>query len=121
MPHFFGLPNPATLLDSPPLEYLLRFFLVFSSCIQPYLSPHISHSISLTIGRVMGSSSASSDDKYMDLDAQGTSMVPEPDLTPREGQLLQGMTNLQSQLSAVSQRQDELVRLIGVLQEQQGG
>ena len=119
MPHFLGLPNPATLLDSPPLEYLLRFFLVFS-CIQPYLSPHISHSISLTIGRVMGSSSASSDDKYMDLDAQGTSMVPGPDLTPREGQLLQGMTNLQSQLSAVSQRQDELVRLIGVLQEQGG-
>jgi len=54
------------------------------------------------------------------MDIDETSAAPRPGLSPREGQLLQGITNLQMQLNVVSQRQDELMELIGVLREQDG-
>jgi len=69
----------------------------------------------------MGSSSTSGDDENTDMDVDGTSTVSKPDVTPREGQLLQGIASLQMQLDAMSQRQDELMEFIGVLREQQEG
>ena len=57
----------------------------------------------------------------MDADADGTSAVSQSVLIPPEGQLLRGITDLQSQLNAMSQRQDELMEFIGVLREHQGG
>lgn len=54
-------------------------------------------------------------------DADGTTTAVEFGLIPEEGQLLQSITSLQSQLDAVSQRQNELIQLIGVLREPQRG
>ena len=68
----------------------------------------------------MAPSSASGDGENVDMDVKKTSTIAHPDSTPREGQLLQGIASLQMQLSVVSQRQDELMGLIGVLQEQEG-
>ena len=64
------------------------------------------------------STSDDGEDACVDIDEM--SAVPRPDLSPREGQLLQGITSLQTQLNAVSQRQDELMQLIGVLREREG-
>ena len=55
------------------------------------------------------------------IDADRTTTVAESGLPPQEGQLLQSITNLQSQFDAMSQRQDELMQLVGVLRETQGG
>jgi len=55
------------------------------------------------------------------MDVDGTLTVSKPDVTPREGQLLQGIASLQMQLDAMSQRQDELMEFIGVLRGQQEG
>lgn len=54
-------------------------------------------------------------------DADRTASSAESGLVPQEGQLLQSITNLQSQLDAMSQRQDELMHIVGVLREPQGG
>ena len=84
--------------------------------------PHIFDSsplISLTIGRVMASSSTSSDCENTKMDVDETSTTVQHDLTSREGQFLQGVTSLQQQLDVMSQRQDELMEIIGVLREQQ--
>ena len=67
----------------------------------------------------MASSPTSDHDEDMDTDANGTSTVTQPVLTPRDGQPLQGTTDLQLQLNAMSQRQDELMGFITALQEQQ--
>lgn len=69
----------------------------------------------------MASPSTSGDGENVDADVDGISATAQPDLAPREGQLLQGITNLQQQLDTMSQRQDELMGLIGVLREQQEG
>jgi len=61
------------------------------------------------------------DGENTDMDIDETSTVAQPGGTPREGQLLQGIANLQTQLNVVSQRQDELMELIGGLREQQDG
>jgi len=64
------------------------------------------------------STSGGGEDTGMDVDE--TSVAAQHDSTSREGQLLQGITDLQMQLNLVSQRQDELMELIGVLREQGG-
>lgn len=69
----------------------------------------------------MAPSSTPGDDKNTDMDIDETSTAAQPSLTPREGQLLQGIASLQMQLNVVSQRQDELMGLVGVLREQQEG
>lgn len=69
----------------------------------------------------MAPSPASDDGKNADMDTGKTLIVAQPDPTPREGQLLQGIASLQMQLNVVSQRQDELMGLVGVLRDQQEG
>ena len=64
--------------------------------------------------------STSGDCEDMVVDVDETSDVARHGLASREGQLLQGITSLQTQLDAVSQRQDELMGLIGALREQDG-
>lgn len=61
--------------------------------------------------------SASGDGENLDV---VRTTVAEPALIPGEGQLLQDITSLQSQLSAVNRRQDELMQLVGVLRERRG-
>jgi len=68
----------------------------------------------------MASFSTSDNGENMDVDVDGTSTVAQPGVTPREGQLLQGITDLRMQLDVVSQRQDELMEIIGGLREQEG-
>lgn len=53
--------------------------------------------------------------------ADRTMSGPEPVLTFREGRPSQDLASLQSELSAISQRQDELIELVGALQGQRGG
>jgi hypothetical protein len=69
----------------------------------------------------MASSSTSGDGENagMNLDDE-TSTVAQPDLTHQEGQLMQGIENLKAKLDLVSQRQDEMMGLIGAPQEQDG-
>jgi len=69
----------------------------------------------------MASSSTSAHSENTNTDASGTSTVTQPGLNPLEGQLLQGLTDLQPQLSAISQRQDELMEFINLVREQQEG
>jgi len=64
--------------------------------------------------------STSGDGENTGMDIDETSVVARPGVTPREGQLLQDVASLQMLLAAVSQRQDELMGLIGVLREQEG-
>lgn len=56
-------------------------------------------------------------DHGKNLEAGGTTTIAEINPTPQEDQLLQSITNLQSQLDVMSQRQDELIQLVGVLRE----
>lgn len=55
-------------------------------------------------------------------DSEETRTVAESDLTAREDQLLQSITDMQSRLDNMSQQQDELMRLVGpALRGLQGG
>lgn len=73
------------------------------------------------IDRVMDPSSTSGDGETADMDVDKTSTAVQPSVTPREGQLLQNIASFQTRLDLMSQRQDELMELIGVLREQQQG
>ena len=72
-------------------------------------------------GRFMAPSSTSAHGENTDTDVNGTSAITQPRPNPLEGQLLQGLTDLQPQLSAISQRQDELMEFINLVREQQEG
>ncbi|KAF9647423.1 hypothetical protein BDM02DRAFT_2700656 [Thelephora ganbajun] len=68
----------------------------------------------------MASFPTSGDGENADVNADGApSPATQHGLTSQEGQLLQGIAGLQMQLNVMSRRQDELMGLIDVLQEQQ--
>ena len=54
----------------------------------------------------MDSSSTSRDGEITNMDVDGPSIAAQPGLTPREGQLLRHIANLQHQLNVMSQRQE---------------
>lgn len=69
----------------------------------------------------MVSSPTCRDGENTGADAEGTSTVARPGFAPREGQLLQQIASLQTQLSAISRREEELVGLVGALRGQLEG